>query len=53
MVLDGNFDNNRECCMVKNSGSMMYDFLFGEIIIGCICIFKLGERFCVDYLKDY
>ena len=53
VVLDGNFDNNRECCMAKNSGCMMYDSLPGKITTGCICTPKLGERFCADHLKDH
>lgn len=53
VVLDGNFDNNRKCCMAKNSGFMMYDSLPGEITTGCICTPKLGERFCADHLKDH
>lgn len=52
-MLDGNFDNNRECCMAKTSGCLKYDSLPGEITTGCTKTPKLGERFCKDHCQDH
>ena len=52
-MLDGNFDNNRECCMAKNSGCLLYDSLPGEIATGCVNSPKKGERFCKDHCHDH
>lgn len=53
LVLDGNFDNNRECCMAKRSGWLVYDSLPDEIATGCINTPKLGERFCKQHCHDH
>ena len=53
VVLDGNFDNNRECCMAKTSGCLKYDSLPGEITTGCTKTPKLGHRFCKDHCQDH
>ena len=47
-MLDGNFDNNRECCMAKGSGFLEYDSL-----TGCMQTPKLGTRFCEKHLVDH
>ena len=52
-MLDGNFDNNRECCMAKGSGFLEYDSLPGEIKTGCMQTPKLGTRFCEKHLVDH
>ncbi|XP_068734528.1 uncharacterized protein [Montipora capricornis] len=53
LVIDGNFDNNRECCMGKGCGFIQYDSLPGEIKTGCTQTPKLGKRFCVEHLLDH
>lgn len=53
LVLDGNFDNNRECCMAKDSGFIQYDSLPGQIRSGCIVTPKLGSRFCENHIVDH
>lgn len=53
LVLDGNFDNNRECCMAKDSGFIQYDSLPGQIRSGCIMTPKLGSRFCEKHMVDH
>ena len=53
VVLDGNFDNNRECCMAKTSGCLKYDSLPGEITTGCTKTPKLGQRFYKDHCQDH
>ena len=50
---DGNFDNNRQCCMAKGSGFLQYDSLPGEIKTGCMQTPKLGTRFCEKHLVDH
>ena len=50
LVLDGNFDNNRECCMAKGSGYIEYESLPGEIKTGCTRTPKLGARFCKEHV---
>jgi len=46
LVLDGNFDNNRECCMAKKSSYLMSKLLPGELLTGCMNTSLLGQRFC-------
>lgn len=53
LVLDGNFDNNRECCMAKESGFIEYESLPGSIKTGCVNTPKLGARFCAEHLIDH
>lgn len=53
LVLDGNFDNNRECCMAKGSGFIEYDTLPGSIKTGCTNTPKLSSRFCEEHLVDH
>ncbi|XP_068684800.1 uncharacterized protein [Montipora foliosa] len=53
LVIDGNFDNNRECCMGKGCGFIQYDSLPGEVKTGCTQTPKLGKRFCVEHLLDH
>ena len=52
-MLDGNFDNNHECCLAKGSGFIEYDSLPGEIKTGCNQTPKLGTRFCGKHLVDH
>ena len=53
LVLDGNFDNNRECCMAKKSGYLIYKSLPGEIPTGCMNTPQLGQRFCNLHHHDH
>ena len=53
LVLYGNFDNNRECCMAKKSGYLVYGSLPGKIHSGCIKTPKLGLQFCEEHLQDH
>ena len=50
LVNDGNFDNNMEWIMAKESGYIKYDSLPGQIRMGCIAAPKRGSRFCEEYL---
>ena len=49
LVIDGNFDNNMECCMAKESGYIEYDSLPGQIRLSCIRTPKLDSRFCEEH----
>lgn len=53
LVLDGNFDNNQECCMAEGSGFIEYDSLPDEIKTGCTNTPKLSTRFCEEHLVDH
>ena len=44
-VIDGNFDNNMECCTAKEGGYIEFDSLPGEIRTGC--------QFCEEHLRDH
>ena len=50
IVIDGNFDNNMEWIMAKESGYIEYDSLPGQIRMGCIRTPKRGSRSCEEYL---
>ena len=51
LVIDGNFDNNMEWIMAKESGYYIkYDSLPGQIRMGCISTPKRGSRFCEEHL---
>ena len=53
LVVDGNFCNNMECCMTKESGYIEYDSLPGQIRTGCIRTPKLARRFCEEHVRDH
>ena len=50
LVTDGNFDNNMEWIMAKESGYIEYDSLPAQIRMGCIRTPKRGSRFCEVHL---
>ena len=53
VVIDGNFDNNIECCTAKEGGYIEFDSLPGQIRTGCIRTPKFGSQFCEQHLRGH